>query len=361
MKTVFTLIILACVSLVNAQSTYESPYVNEGKSYKFVVPEKFHLISDESQEMSLYSVDPELDMDAEKPTADCIILGVVENDENMTPEDMLKEIVSLESLPEDVEVEEFSAKSGQQFVLASGNLGIVDEDNFKSYIGASVYGDVIAVCMLIDVEDDHNSDMKNLKDVLRTFEEYTTDRENAFVFYSEEWEDWEDEPYFDNSEYTTVLNYMSLEFGDAYEEVESNHWEEEMGMDFPELLLAYAFVNQEEGRFEGGIKVFSGGPGENFRSTAEKLEAAQKIYHGHGILNISNMTEVHGDQFTFARYDVEQGKTDGATSQHLYITHCEGDIVFVLAYETEEASDYFKATLEDFVKSMMSLTEMDGE
>lgn len=275
---------------------------------------------------------------------------LISNYENLDL-DMLEEV-------EAAEVTEFVNRNGHSFLMATGKVDDFEEDLSNVYFAMTMFEEVMVIVAFIDIEDGHDFDRSLLEAVLQSYSEYDTDRENAFYPYEEEPynEEWEGEMFgFKNNMYETNLDYGNAGFFPPYveDETEEWFWDEDWSQEYLELLLAYGYYHLESEDDSNplcGIKVFSGGYSDNFKSDLQKLIALQKVFPSHYIEGISAQGTLVGEEFAFKSYAVTSSAFE--FSKHvLYITEINGEMVFFLSYFREIPSAELDMKMKEVIKT----------
>lgn len=189
MKNLLAAILLFCAIYGYGQTKYESPYVTQGKSYSFEVPESIEERGATRKGIVHSTVYSRFDgTEIISETSPVVNLGdqiqfmLLHNSDNRSPEEFL-EIMRATNEKSDitVEVEKYTTASGFEFMTSITNT-ITDDVAGTMYLAGKVYKDVIIMCTILDVDDGHELDKSLVQSVLDSFKEYETDRENTFDY-----------------------------------------------------------------------------------------------------------------------------------------------------------------------------------
>ncbi|XOV68803.1 MAG: hypothetical protein ACFHU9_06395 [Fluviicola sp.] len=351
MKYLIALLALILTNSSFSQNFTESKYVHEGRSYHFVVPNSYDELPAGDDEMSAYCRDL-MSIEAGEMT-DIILVGNIWNDDEKDLDALMSdaEFDILEDV-KDPEISSYVTSKGKEFRTVKGEVNFFGEDPSNGFIGITTFGEVIVIVGIFDLEDGETVDPSLLTAMLNSYSEYETDRENQFFPTSENWDDIEDIG-FENNLYETNLIYDNTGFFPEYDEDSDWFWDEDWSDEYMELLLAYGYYNlndDEEDAPGCGMKVFSGGYSDNYKTDLSKLVALQKVFPSHYIEGIAAEGTVAGDEFNFKTYTVSSSAY-GYAKQKLYVTEVNGETVFILSYFTQEPTESLENEMENVVKT----------
>lgn len=359
MKTLFSLLAICLCFGLYAQK-HESPYVFDGRSFSFDMPKGY--TNTDATDPSFQFYDRSSANNNQNEFENYFIFGLFHKnnipdfgDEN-PGENFLEAFVS--SMVEDHDeftVENHALNSGKEFTIAKtkSTMGEIFEEPRDFYAAVTDFGEVLIICMWFDLE--MTGSAKEFYATVDSYKEYETDRENAFFY---DVEAYEEGPFFENSLYETELYYEDIFFGDEEDREaieQSFSWEEEFGDEFPELMIAYAFIDYESESWMGGVKVFSGGTASNYTADAQKLAALQNVFDDHEITRIqSTGRTIKGNSLSFSEFDY-QCTANEYRAVKFYTSEYKGEMLFILVYGTELMSATFTDEYENFVKTMWFL------
>lgn len=357
MKLLILASLLFISNISRSQSTFESSYVVDGQSFKMTIPKEFHLIGELDEGMIFYSMNPDLIFNDGSLGSDCIMIGIMPNEEEITIEEAMAEVTKQNS-DEIVNLKKITTDGGE-FILGSADFGLGIEGVTLSDFGMTIFEDVLVLIAYVDLEDDSH-DPKLIKNIVNSYLIYETNRENEYDPYADYdySEDYEEITGFKNSLYDTRLTYDEVFFDPWNELEEDTDWYEDFDEDFLELLTAYEFLDydQENPLVQGGIKFFSGGFADNFKREVDQLEALKRVFPDYLISDIEFEKEVEGDEFTFKRYKITSlSKSNNAFAY--YSTTYQGELLFFMVYEEWQPSDQFKNEYEDVIKTFFIIEE----
>lgn len=353
MKHLILLLAITVSSISFSQNFFESPYVSEGRSFRFVVPNSFEEMPIGDPEMSVFCRDiSSVEMGE---MTDVVLIGNMMNDDNKDLDGLMEDVAF--DILKDVKnpvIDVYFNRAGKEFRTIKGEVGFFGDAPSEGYIGVTTFEGVIVIVGIFDNEDEDEVDPTLLTAVLESYTEYDTDRESEYPLQDDEWEDTE-EFGFKNSMYETNLTYDMTGFFPEFEEAMESEWfwDEDWSEAYQELLLAYGYYNvndEDDSNPLCGIKVFSGGSQDQYKSDLNKLIALQKVFPSHYIDGISAKGALSGDEFSFTSYDVTTSGFE-YTSHTLYITEVHGEMVFLLSYFAGEPTETLKAELVDVVKT----------
>lgn len=353
MKYLIALLALTTSGLTFSQNFFEAPYVHEGRSFRFVIPDSYDEMPMGDPEMSIFCRDL-YSMESGDMT-DIVLVGNVMNEDNQSLDELMAdaEFDILEDV-KDPEIDVFVNRSGKEFRTVKGLVNFFGDSPSEGYIGITTFEEVVVIVGVFDLEDGEEVDPSLLSAVLQSYSEYDTDRASVYPLPSEDWEDLE-EFGFKNSLFETNLSYdLTGFFPETDEDVENEwFWDEDWSQEYLELLLAYGYYNindEDDSNPICGIKVFSGGYADNYKTDLNKLVALQKVFPDHYIEGISANGSVSGDEFELKTYDVTS--TAFEFSKHkLYVTEVQGETVFILSYFKDVPTETLEAEMESVVKT----------
>lgn len=352
MKLFASLLLLVASQTSIAQVFYESPYVNEGKSFTIKLPNGNKHIGMIEDGTHLYSTNPNMKVDQmEAPESNGYVIGIVPNEDHLTFEEIIQHPILFED--EDFEnSKEITTKSNHQFLLLEGNIELDGEDKMHVILATGIFDEVLVLVLYFDIEEkivEHP--FKEISTLLESYTIVETDRENAF-FFEHYYEDFSDMSTFLNEGFETSLSFEEIYFEEELKE--GSQWSNDFNEDYPELLTAYSYevLQMDEDDdisviVQGGLKIFSGGDALNYQNTESKLAAIQDVYADYEITSIEVDEELEGDYFTFEKYKVSCPESNDLLD--LYSVVYYDEMLFVLAYSTEDMLSEFESTYESFI------------
>ncbi|MCR9172783.1 MAG: hypothetical protein NXI10_09840 [bacterium] len=359
MKHLLTLLTLTYIGFSNAQNFYEASYVYEGTSFQFVVPNTYEAMPSFDPEFTAYVTD--MDAIMEGNITDMLMIGLTMDYDVTNEEDLINNYAEMDlDLLEEVEavdIKTFTNRNGKNFLLASGKVDDFEEDLSEVHFAMTVFGEVTVIVALVDINDGKELDESLLEALLQSYKEMETDRENEYFPEGPEEDNWdaEEDFGFKNESFQTNLTYDNTGFFPEFDEEDesSTFWDEDWSQPYYELLLAYGYYDlndEDESAPVCGVKVFSGGYSDLYKTDLQKLIALQEVFPSHYIEGISAKGTLSGDEYEFKTYSVK-ASDHAFHKQVLYVTHVKSETVFLLGYYSVPPTEELEAEMEALVKT----------
>lgn len=368
MKLSFAIFIILSAIQSNAQTKFESPYVNDGKSFEVKIPVDFYESTMAAGPFTIYSKDINVDTHTDEgPTKDLMMTGVFDN--FFSREMSFSEFTDIITAEEDgltlIDSPVTIERNNRVFHSAGYTGTFQDTDLHRFYIYATEYKEVAFILIYIQLNESTSTIVKkDLEFLMNNFTEITTDRESEFDsmldYDNENSEDVEfEENFYRNSKFETALTYDDIFF---YDEDLNLGWEENFDEDFPELLIAFDYLIEENNEYisYGGVKAFSGGNANSYSSTGAMLKSLQIVFPLNKITAITFNEEVEGTEHTLKKYSIISN-SDEMKTEAVYTTLYNGEMIFMLCESYGESTEEFLLTSESFVKSLWFWKDGDIE
>jgi hypothetical protein len=395
---IITSIILISCQLLFAQSIFESAYVFEGKTFQLTIPPNYYSAIGLENNMVYFSEKKGLKMEDLKDGKDLNGFMIMQLPKNgKTFDDMLNEISSnlIESSVTFNSVPEKKKINNENYIFTSvdiKNVGTINP-HVSMYIGE--FGDYF---YLLNCYGNNSKTVAEVDDfskkIISSFKIIKTTKESTiytYPFYVEE--DIEDDyteeidesnnydieefgmsngagnyGYVENDSefYINALFETSLTYEDSYFEYEdiSDNWSESYDGD-KELLIASDYYNALDEK-EGSVKLFSAGKISNYPTLKDYVTALALVYpefqnaqitmSGDFAGDFSSLTEII---LSFKKYDVKFERTTPSSFVDLFTTTYKGELVFVVVYKDNNASNHFISDYLNLVKSLLFFEIMD--
>jgi hypothetical protein len=349
--SILFLTLLAAHSL-SAQTIYDSPYVKDGKSFKLSVPSDYLRVGGgPAIGYDIYSNDKTKTLEdfGNGQESDMYMFGIIDREGVESPRAFFNEEIRTDGATTVLQEPAIMATKGGDFLHAVVKVGEGDFSVKNMRVGLIVFEDKMVMVMYTPPlnEKDEISSSKFEK-VLLSFTPYETTRDNQLNAVEDE-----DYDFFQNSEFETSVVYEDVFFEDDFEGKEFT-WNEKMDEDVEKLLLSYSYTSKKDGKSveEGMIKVFSAGDLKQYVYGASKDEAVYKVFPQHMIRRMSASETFENETLTFTKYDFMIGTKAPTRVQALYSTTFKGELIFILAEKTIDASDQFGAVCKELLMTM---------
>jgi len=349
----FTLLLLLTASATTiAQEIYESAYVSDGKSFTIKLPNGNKHIGMIEEGTHLYSTDPNMTVDQmDAPKSNGYVIGMVTNDEGLTFEDIIEHPALFEDEGFDNSLE-LTTKKNHKFLLLDGNISLDEEEEMHIILASGLFDEVMVLVLYFDIENKMKSNpFKEMSALLESYTIVETDRENAFELDNYE-EEYEEMTTFLNEGFETSLDFREIYFEEELRE--ETEWMTDFNEDYPELLSAYVFETLQidasdelDYLVQGGVKIFSGGDALNYQNVESKLAAIQEVFADYEIKGIGEGEAIDGTNYTFEKHKVMCPESKNVLN--LYCVVYYDEMMFILAYSTENMLSEFESTYESFI------------
>lgn len=352
MKFLILFLTILTANSLSAQTVYESPYVKDGKSFKVSIPSEYSRVGDgPTVGYDIFSKDKSKTLEdfGNGPEADMYMFGIIDREGVESPLAFFNEEIRTDGATTVLQEPAKMTTKGGDFLHAVVKVG---EGNFSvknMRVGLVVFEDKMVMVMYTpptDERDDVSS--SKFKKVLLSYVTYKTTRENELNAFEDENYD-----FFQNSEFETAVSYEDVFFEDDFEGKEFD-WREKMDEDVEKLLLSYSYINKKDGKSieEGMVKVFSAGDLEMYKDNASKDEALNKVFPQHMVRRMSHSETFKNETLTFTKYNFMPGTKAPNKVQAIYSTTFKGELIFILAEKTNDATDNFGAACKELLMTM---------
>lgn len=353
MKNLLLALCLTAYSGLNAQITYESPYVKDGESFKFDLPEGYLPLAEDSKHPNaLFSKDPDETMLSlgDGPPNDAFLVMHMEGED--TKDGALayfKNEIIKDDATKVFEEPKLMNVNGVDIATAFLGVNATSFSIMKTYVGLTVFKDYLIMMMYMPADGESDSDSKLVfESMVNTFTVYKTTRENQLNF---DYDFDDDMGYFSNSEFESNLSYEDVFFEG---EDSSENWSEFEDDDAEKLLISYAFLKETEDSFvnEGMIKVFSAGDLSQYSSSESKADALRKVFPNHMISGLSATETYPVDELEMTKYNFIVGTKAQSRVESVYSTTFKNELIFIVVENTESSSAGFGASSKEFISTM---------
>lgn len=188
MKLLFSLtFILASIAGVDAQKTFDSPYVHEGRTFQIKYPDNLYKSVQDEKEAYFFTTNPDITAEdlEDPPMEDIMVIGFLPFDFNIMKMALnANEEEISEMLGEDIKfIEPITKKtySGREFYQAVFTLDDDDEEMELGNVHGALtgFGNYTVLFMVMEVGSERKLDAKaTLKQVLNSYTEMDTDRKS---------------------------------------------------------------------------------------------------------------------------------------------------------------------------------------
>ena len=397
-----SLLLLISSQLLFAQSTFESAYVFEGKTFQLTIPTNYYPVLGFENNMMYFSNKKGLKLEEIKNGKNLNGFMIMQLPKNgKTFDDMLNEMssnliessVTFNSIPEKKKI------NNENYIFTSVEIKNIETENPRVSIYIGEFGDYF---YLLNCYGDNTKSVAELdgfsKKIISSFKIVKTTKESTIYInnfdieddvedyheydYDEEIDEFNDNrieefgssnvtgnfqyeeeniDFYDNSKFETSLSYYDSYF--EYEDI-SDHWSESYDGD-TELLVASDYFNALNEK-EGSVKLFSAGIKSNYPTLNDYVKALTQVYpeFQNAQIKVSNDFTGNSNSLTdkilsFKKYEVEFEEKSPSNFVALFTTSYNEELLFIIVYKEENASEHFKNDYLNLVKSLLFFDIMD--
>lgn len=357
MNPLFPLLLFCCSINGFAQTVFESTFVDEGQSFRLQIPEGF--VDAEMGMVQIAAFYRTEFVDGEEVvdyTSDNITITVSEDDFDIVGylEDSHN---TNDEITEEIIVRTIQTSSGLSFLTAQGKTDKTTENPIPLFQAYTKFRGMSVLISVKDMDDRTTIERELFDEILTSFEEYETTRENTFEefpIYEDYETTTEDMTTFTNDLFETDLFYefLSLDPDPHLDPDFWAEWAEDWRVDYPELLSAYYYVpSSEEESQSAGAKIISCGKDTDGINVLTVLLSLQEAIPAHYIESLQKVGTVQGDNYKFVKYEVT-ATVETYTNQYGYTTEINKETVAILLYVLEPPTEAFMSNLESAVKGL---------
>lgn len=344
--TLFAFFALTAVSI--GQTVYESPCVQDGKTFQITIPEGFFKLEAQSIMRTTFSTEETLSPDFGSAELSKMALGSIvvyyesryDNplewyiEEIESVSDEMNSSFELLNPPEIVEI------NGREFLFAASK-GTVGSATFNVlYVGYFPFGErIVKVGYFATEKLTEFMAFDEFKEIFSSVNEVETNKEDCV------YDDIMDE----------ALKIMEDELR-QYTKSENNLFETELSSSGISLIVEDGWNKRAEAsahlleeyiykQDKGSIQVFSGGRIEDYPGTKEMELAIQKVLESDDIPTITYHSKCSSDYNSFKKYSV----SGSSTVTSVYIAEIEKELVFFLIDEGLNPDSDFKSAAHDYI------------
>ena len=346
---------------LSAQTTFESPYVFEGKTLQFEIPKGFKLAEPFSdEEILVYALD----------TAGFSNIDFYEMDEWPIPKGIFYTYASKTLWEEELNLQEL-ADNLEEVLYEIGDAYLVEDpvysvrQNFPFFTATFTYeGDMVLFDQVnlsaIDfgdyfffigtfTESHKDSGLMSYLDeaMSKSITIVETDKENALI-------PWEEMIHMTES-YSV---HSKIESDDLkFRKESSNFWTD----GYPETYLRHFDYGPPNAQIQGSVMLFSAGVDTDSLDDNALLEVLKSAYERYPIESVKSIGTVTGEHFTFKKYSVSGNELTTKFVKQIYTTPFEGELLIIIVKRGEYTTNTFTASYETFVKSLYPLKTVKEE
>ncbi|MFT6500152.1 MAG: hypothetical protein ACJASQ_000259 [Crocinitomicaceae bacterium] len=354
MKYFLLFLTVLAANALSAQTVYESPYVKNGNSFKVSVPSDFFKVGGgPAVGYDIFSKDKTKTLEdfGNGPESDMYMFGIIDREGVESPLAFFNNEIRADGATTIVKEPAKMETKGGDFTHAVVTVGDGDFSVKNMQVGLVIFEDKMVMVMYTPpVNESDVVSSSKFKKVLNSFTVYETTRKNELDVFDPDEVDFD---FFENSEFETSLAYEDVFFDTELEGINAP-WQEIEDEDMKKLLLSYSYERKENGKsvHEGIVKVFSAGDLEMYTDDASKGEAVYKVFPQHMIRRLSASETFENEALTFTKYNFMPATKGPTKVQDLYSTTFKGELIFILAEKTYDASDQFGAACKELLMTM---------
>lgn len=339
---------------ISAQTTFESPYVFEGKTLQFEIPKGFKLAEPFSdEEVVIYALD----------TAGFANMDYYDFEEWPVPKGIfyayasksLMEEISLRDFAENIEdwlyevgdasllaKPIYSEKENCPFLTSKftfeGDMTLFQQVNMS----AIEFGDYFFFIGTFNVSKEDSGLMSFLNETMsKSISIVETEKENALI-------PWEELIEISES-YSVRSNLDSYSL--TFRKNSSNYWSNGMAEDY---LLKFDY-GAPDAQIQGSVILFSAGVDTDSLDDKGFLEVLKAEYDRYPIESVKSIGTVTGEHFTFKKYTASGDDLTTKFVKQIYTTTYKGELIIIIVKRGEYTTSNFSTNYEPFVKSLYTL------